>query len=314
MAAGNLVEEISDNLKLVVDAVKRAGPMAWALIGLMIVLYINPAQWIWRAWFREDGYYTHGPLIPLVAGWMVLTNKDRLARLPIKPNWFGLVIIVLCSLGFLASTLCHMNPPKYFIFVFYILGLMLLLFGTKITKALLLPWAFLFFMVPLPDAVIDIFTYQLRIFVTAAAVHLVDPLGWAIVKSGNYIYYPSGETLVVDDVCAGLRSLISLLALGAIFAYLSKLNPTGKLILFILSAPVAIVTNIIRIFSLVVVAKFWGTKVASGTVHDFSGYAIFVVAFGLLYALNAILERFFPDNDDAEPTAVKSEPQQEGAG
>ncbi|MCA9427941.1 MAG: archaeosortase/exosortase family protein, partial [Candidatus Omnitrophica bacterium] len=105
MAAGNLVEEISDNLKLVVDAVKRAGPMAWALIGLMIVLYINPAQWIWRAWFREDGYYTHGPLIPLVAGWMVLTNKDRLARLPIKPNWFGLVIIVLCSLGFLASTL-----------------------------------------------------------------------------------------------------------------------------------------------------------------------------------------------------------------
>lgn len=294
MANGSLIDEILENLREAADGLKRAGPLAWALIGLFALLYLDPSKWIWRAWFREDGYYTHGPLIPFVAAWMVLTNKEELRQIPMRPSWSGLIIIILCSLGFLASTLCHMNPPKYFLFVFYILGFMLLLFGKEITKALIIPWAFLFFMVPLPDAVIDVFTYQLRIFVTASAVHLVDPFDWAIVKSGNYIYYPTGETLVVDDVCAGLRSLISLLALGAIFAYLSKLNLKGKLILFALSAPVAVITNILRIFCLVVVAQFWGTKVASGTVHDFSGYAIFVVAFAMLYALNLLLDKFFP--------------------
>ena len=294
MASESLVDEIFSNLKTVLDGLKKAGPLGWLLIALFALLYIDPAQWIWRAWFKPDGYYTHGPLIPIVAGWMVLTHKERLSRMPIKPNWLGFVILVFCSLGFLVSTLCHMNPPKYFLFVFYILGFLLLLFGTKITRALLIPWLFLFFMVPLPDAVIDLFTYQLRIFVTASAVHLVEPFGWPIVKSGNYIYYPNGQTLVVDDVCAGLRSLISLLALGAIFAYLSKLNPKGKFILFILSAPVAVITNIIRIFCLVIIAQFWGTQVASGTVHDISGYAIFVVAFGMLYGLNLMLEKFFP--------------------
>ncbi len=312
MASGNLVDEILSNLKLVLDGLKKAGPVAWGLIGLFALLYIDPAQWIWRAWFREDGYYTHGPLIPFVAAWMVLSNKDQLSRLTVKPNWAGFAILVFCSLGFLASTLCHMNPPKYFLFVFYVLGFILFLFGTEITKAVMIPWLFLFFMVPLPDAVIDLFTFQLRIFVTASAVQLVEPFGWAIVKSGNYIYYPNGQTLVVDDVCAGLRSLISLLALGAIFAYLSKLNLKGKLLLFVLSAPVAVITNVIRIFCLVIVAKFWGTQVASGTVHDFSGYAIFVVAFAMLYGLNALLEKFFPDHEnevanDSEHPAIQGE-------
>jgi exosortase len=186
-----------------------------------------------------------------------------------------------------------MYPPIYLVFVFYLFGLNLLLFGKGITRETLLPWAFLFFMVPLPDGLIDLITYKLRIMVTALAVEAVGPLDWNIVKSGNYIYFSSGDTLVVGDVCAGLRSLISLLALGAVFAYLSRLNTLGSLVLFIFSAPVAIITNILRIIALIVLAQFWGSEVASGRIHDLSGYAIFVVAFLLLSFIYYILEKIF---------------------
>lgn len=271
-------------------------PLGWLgilLVALFCGLFWEPAGVIWRAWTKEGGYYSHGPLVPFVVAWMVYSRQPQLEVIPWKTNWWGLPILVACSLLYLASTLCHMYPPKYFAFVFYILGFNLLLFGSGMVRATMIPWAFLFFMVPLPDGLIDLITYQLRLFVTASAVGLTDPLDWYVVKSGNYIYFPNGDNLVVGDICAGLRSIISLLALGAVFAYLSNLSTTGSILLFLLSAPVAIVTNILRIFALIVVAHFWGSEVASGKVHDISGWAIFVVAFSLLYFCHIILERFF---------------------
>jgi exosortase len=263
------------------------------LFALLCGLFWEPAMIIWRAWTKEGGYYSHGPLVPAVAAWMVYSRLPQLRSIPWKTNWWGVPILLVCSLVYLASTLCHMYPPQYFSFVFYILGLNLLLFGSRMVRATLIPWAFLFFMVPLPDGLIDVITYKLRLSVTAAAVMLTDPLDWYVVKSGNYIYFPNGDNLVVGDICAGLRSIISLLALGAVFAYLSSLSTLGSFILFLLSAPVAIITNILRIFALIVVAHYWGSGVASGKVHDLSGWAIFVVAFSLLYLCHIVLERFF---------------------
>jgi exosortase len=273
------------------SAIRKTAPLFYVLIGLYAILYLDPFYAVWKAWTKENGYYSHGPLIPFVAAWMLYTRRDQLVKIPLKPNWWGMPILIASSLIFLVSTWCHMYPPKYVAFVFYLLGFSLLLFGTRMTRAALLPWAFLFFMVPLPDGIIDLITYRLRISVTAAAVHLTEPFDWYVVKSGNYILLPSGDKLVVGDVCAGLRSLISLLALGAVFGYLSRLGAWASLALFALSAPVAIITNILRIFALIVVAHFWGSEVASGQVHDISGWAIFVVAFGLMYLAYLVLER-----------------------
>ncbi len=281
-------------LKELESGLKRIGfagsVLSLLLVGLLGVLYHEPLQVVWRAWTKEQGYYSHGPLVPFVAVWMLWGRKEILRRVAIRPSWWGLALLVPCSLVYLASTLCHMYPPKYVAFVFYLLGFNYLLFGREMVRATLLPWLFLFFMVPLPDGLIDLITYKLRIFVTAAAVSLSPP-DWYVVYSGNYIHFHNADVLVVGDVCAGLRSLISLLALGAVFAYQSRLSPLGSLILFVLSAPVAVVTNILRIFALVVVAHFWGSGIAAGKVHDISGWAIFVVAFGMLFLLYAGLER-----------------------
>jgi exosortase len=271
--------------------IRRIGPLGLALAALFAILYFDPARVVWRAWTKENGYYSHGPLVPLVAAGMVYLRREELKKIPLRTNWWGLPILITCSLVFLASTLCHMYPPKYVAFVFYLLGFNLLLFGSDITRATLLPWAFLFFMVPLPDGVIDVITYKLRIYVTAAAVAMSEPFDWYVVKSGNLIHFQNGDTLVVGDVCAGLRSLISLLALGAVFSCTSNLNAWGSLALFVLSVPVAILTNILRIFGLIVVAQYWGSSTASGKIHDASGWAIFAVAFCLLYLLYMALEK-----------------------
>jgi exosortase len=287
----SLIAEVLSGLQDTAKSIRKAGPWAWVAILLFAALFYEPTQHVWRVWSRENGYYNHGPLVPFIAILMLILDRKNLESVPIRPNWWGLPVVVMCSLVFLASTLCHMYPPKYFIFVFYLLGFNLMFFGTAMVRATLLPWAFLFFMVPLPDAAIDVFTYKLRIFVTAQAVWLTEPFEWFVVKKGNFILFPGGDSLVVEDVCAGLRSLIGLLALGACFAYLSRLNVLGKLVLFALSAPVAVVTNVLRIFVLIVVAKYWGTSIASGQVHNVSGWAIYAVAAALVFLVNLFLEK-----------------------
>ncbi len=296
---------VLDDLMVLLRQIPIAG---YILIILFAWLYYEPLMVVWRAWTKDGGYYSHGPLVPFVAAWMLYTQKEVLLTIPHRSSWPGLAILLICSLIYLVSSLCHMYPPKYVAFVFYLLGFNLLLFGTRMARATLLPWAFLFFMVPLPDGLIDLITYKLRIAVTATAVSMTEPFNWYVVKSGNYIFFPNGDTLVVGDICAGLRSIISLLALGAVFAFLSRLSPFGSTLLFILSAPVAIITNILRIFALIVIAHFWGSEVASGRVHDISGWAIFVVAFSLLYLCYFLLEKILSKQEPAQPAIPEAQP------
>jgi EpsI family protein len=71
-----------------------------------------------------------------------------------------------------------------------------------------------------------------------------------------------------------------------------------------MSVPVAIFTNVLRIFALCVVGYYQGSAVAAGTFHDVSGVMIFVVAFGLFMGLEKLLVRFFPAGDSEAPEDV----------
>jgi len=96
--------------------------------------------------------------------------------------------------------------------------------------------------------------------------------------------------VIVDDVCSGLRSLISLMALGSIFAYWMKSTMTKRGILFLTTVPIAILTNVFRVIFLSSVAEIWGVQYATGILHDISGFLVFALAFVLLYVMGRILE------------------------
>jgi len=53
--------------------------------------------------------------------------------------------------------------------------------------------------------------------------------------------------------------------------------------------------NMLRIFGIAVVANYWNAELAGGKIHDISGYALFAVAFGLLYLTGKLLDFIFPD-------------------
>ncbi|MCM8782511.1 MAG: exosortase/archaeosortase family protein, partial [Candidatus Omnitrophica bacterium] len=96
--------------------------------------------------------------------------------------------------------------------------------------------------------------------------------------------------LVVEDPCSGIRSLIALIALGALMAYFIKISKIKRAVLFLSSVPIAIATNIIRIVALTLASEMYGSKFAMGWFHDAMGILVFALAFLGLGMVGKLLE------------------------
>jgi exosortase/archaeosortase family protein len=79
-------------------------------------------------------------------------------------------------------------------------------------------------------------------------------------------------------------------------SYISDTRPQARILILLVSVPVAVLSNILRIFFLCVVANFWGSGVASGWVHDMSGPLIYAVALALMFGLDRLLYRIAPSH------------------
>jgi hypothetical protein len=57
------------------------------------------------------------------------------------------------------------------------------------------------------------------------------------------------------------------------------------------AVPIAILTNALRVSGTGVLAHYYGTEVADGFFHSFSGWVVYIVAFLLLFAVGWLLDR-----------------------
>ncbi len=144
-----------------------------------------------------------------------------------------------------------------------------------------------------------------------------------MLRHGNVIeLLPLGaretKRLEVVEACSGIRSLMTLVTLAVVFAYfthprsgdsgdgsggsrgsrmVSRLKTYGfwRSSLLVLSAiPIAILTNALRVSGTGVLAHYYGTQVADGFFHSFSGWVIYVVAFVMLFGVGVLLDRVKP--------------------
>ena len=103
--------------------------------------------------------------------------------------------------------------------------------------------------------------------------------------------YFANASLEVADACSGIRSLVSYLMLGSLFAYLMHAPFTRKLFLVMLTVPFAFLANLFRVTGTGVLAHFFGNKVAQGFLHEFSGMVTFLLGLIMIMAVYRFLEK-----------------------
>ena len=256
---------------------------------LTFVAYLPTLVWMADRWMAKESYYGHGFLIPIVSLFIVWQRKEILKKIEVSSEIIGLWVIVACVITHIICAALKVYFISAFSFVFALYGLILFFFGKKMAHSLIFPIFFLLAMIPLPLVLIGNLTVRMKLFAAEISTFILNRIGFPSVLDGSIIRMPTSY-IEIAAPCSGLRSLISLLTLGLLFAYAMKIAYLKKTILFLSSAPIALSSNICRIVMLATVNDLYGEKAAFGFFHDFTGLFVFALAFTGLLGVSKILE------------------------
>lgn len=246
-------------------------------------------QWLWGQWWGND-YYSHGILIIPVAAYLAW---KRLANQPVEDdpapkgdNW-GLLILG----GSLVGYLYLLNRSAYYLAAFAMLGmgigLLWLVWGKGLVKRLAFPLGFLTLMIPLPF--LTRVTLPLSLFTGLCSGTLVRFLGLDVTVVGASVQLPN-TNLVIGAQCSGINSIIALTSLMLLAAYALNGPLWGRILLVILAIPLAMLGNILRVATLLVVARYWGTQTAFTYYHNYSGILAFLLIVFLIIPISRSLQ------------------------
>ncbi len=161
--------------------------------------------------------------------------------------------------------------------------------GFEVLKTLWFPIFYLGFMIPLPGWVLDYITLPLKQLVSEVVTTTLQWLGYPVARVGVTIYIAQYQ-LLVEDACAGLNSLVSLISIGLFYVYILH-NSSAKysILLLMLVIPIAILANVVRVTALVLLTYYFGDAVAQGFLHNFAGMVTFTSALLLIFLVDTLL-------------------------
>ena len=278
----------------------QVGPSSWAslvwvgLLGVLLsLLYSDTTRRMVQQWWNEEDY-NHGFVVPLFSAYLVWQDRDRLRRLTSHPSLWGIVVLGLGLLLFVVG----MAGAELFLqrlsMVIVLSGLLLLILGPGHLRALAFPVGFLAFAVPIPAVIRNVIAFPLQLFAAQTATFCLSAAGVPVMREGNVIALAQ-TTLEVADACSGIRSLQALLALAAVYGYLTERKTWKRLVLFFAAVPIAIAANAFRVSGTGFLAHFFGLEAAQGFYHGLAGYLMFGVAFVGMLAVGSLLNRVAPD-------------------
>lgn len=294
-------KEVSDVASQVMGVVKRCYPVAkgavarfWPLLlfGVLFVAIQMPLlrQW-WRIWNEPYSYFSHGPLIPFIVGYMIWANRQRMKQIPINPSWIGLVVLFAAVIFFIGGHWIQSFSLRAAAFMLMIFGIMLSTLGFSMTRLLTIPVLFLVSMIPTSASILDSATGKLQLQSAAIAAKFLQWTGYSNRLEGVTIFADGlPEPLIVGMPCSGLRTLISLITFTIFFVYMVRAQWWKKAILLALSFPLSIFINSLRI-TMIGYAGFWtGSASAMHKFHDYSGYIGLLICFAMLFGLAKLIK------------------------
>lgn len=264
-----------------------------ALPGVATLLFLALTwpvwRWLWGEWMGNE-YYSHGILILPVALFLAVQRLrlDKQLRQETPQGHMPGILLLAVALG---AFVWFLNQKAYYLAAFAMVtmvgGLVWALGGTLLFRKLLFPIGYLLLMIPLPF--LDRITLPLALFTGVCAGGLVRLVGLDVTIVGTAVRLPNAD-LVIGAQCSGVNSLIALTALMTLAAYVLNGPLWGRFVLVLLSVPLAMLGNILRVASLLFVARSMGAQAAFVYYHDYSGIFFFLLVFLLMFPLTRLLQ------------------------
>ena len=230
-------------------------------------------------------------MIPLISGYLLWKDRRELAETIALRRGAGARALIALTAA-MGLYILGNGAAEYFTvrlsFVLALTSLAWYFFGAPFLKRAWFSLLFLFFMIPWPYVIYYAATFPLQLLATKISMVALNIVGVPAVRDGNIIHLP-GISLEVAEACSGVRSMISLLALGALYSYLTQKRLWARGALFLSTLPIALATNAIRVFLTALLAYAAEAPVTEEPWHSALGMSVFVIAFLLLFLFSGLL-------------------------
>ncbi len=283
----------------------RTAQVKTALMAAAFVAVFWPVLAVLTFYWRTSADWSHGWIIPVFSAWLVYTKWDQIRETPIRSAWLG-VLVLLFGLGLYQYTLWGMKAGyvRSVAMLITLLGVLVMTLGLPMLRYLWVPWLYLFFAIPLPKGIYFGLTDPLRQLaanVATAVLGLFQDLDIERIGSTiEYSYRGSTGQLGVADACSGMRSTITLCALGVAVAFMQDRPWWHRLVMIGACIPIAIFANFIRVTTTCILHIFVDPRYAAGSFHTALGLVTMLIAFGIFMGLAWGLNNLHVEASDDE--------------
>lgn len=272
------------------------GDRLWwvALVAAAAVIYAPVGRWLLNAW-QNDHFYTHGPLVALLCGWLVYDRWGALKQAPLRPSRWGAPLAGLGIAMAMAGIATDVMSLLALSLLPAVAGVVLATRGAPTLRILAFPLFYFGFAMPLASTTSDangrVFQPMME-FAAAKTAEITALLGLHPIRSGTLIRYP-GYTMNVILPCSGMASVVALGALAALLGYLTGgggwRSAARIVLLMAVAVPVALGANVARITLTALLGVTCGEQMATGFMHELSGVFAFLVGGIMLFLVNTLL-------------------------
>ena len=236
--------------------------------------------------------HSHIVLIPFISAYLLFIRRKDLPREYVRsPGWTALLLLtgiaaLVAVTGVLRLSLSQNDSLSFMALSFVTLlaagGFLFL--GQKWMTAAALPFAFLIFMVPLPDGLVNWLETASKLASAEAAALFFHLTGTPLVRDGTIFQLP-GIVIEVAQECSGIRSSWVLFITSVLASYLFLNSPWRRVILVAFVIPLGILRNGFRILVIGLLCVHVGPQMIHSLIHKQGGPLFFALSLIPLFLL-----------------------------
>lgn len=264
---------------------------AWILISSL--LFAKPLYALAQYALGNDNA-SHILIIPFIVAWLIYLDHSNIEHTAFHFAPAG--ILTVCA-GLLALIAHRYHPVGNQALPLLVLSAIclclagfLVVFGVPSLRSVWFAWAFLIFLIPLPDRFLDRSVNFLQAGSADMAGFIFDLTGVPALREG-FVFRLPRLSIEVAPECSGIRSSIALFILALLVCHFSFSKLWKKVVFLLAGLLMMIVKNGVRIATLAILANYVNPAFLYGRLHKQGGVVFFLLGLSLLIPVYWLLRR-----------------------
>jgi exosortase len=254
------------------------------LVCIVVMLHLGAVQEVVDFW-RKSLVYDHGALLTL---FVIVTIGVDIAREPVFEHPLKLttsLVILVVGLLLLVASMATVMLGQMILLPVLVWICVAAIYGREVGAR----FTFLFLALVFSWPVWDVLIEPLQSATIAVTNSALESFGRTAYVDGDQVLLRYG-TFVVERGCAGLNFLLVGPLLGVIYGYRIAIRTSDRIIILIISAILAVVSNWLRVIIIVMAGDLTDMEHFLVDQHSVFGWVLFAVVMSAIIPLGRFIE------------------------